>query len=176
MRYVVVCVLQGAAGAFNNQMRKEVWVKLKAKSSKLPAHFTIKAPFEHDGPITALEGILESCCKEEKAEPFRLEGYGHFSDRVVYMNVNMSLGGKTMHDRFIDAMGVVPYVAFDEKDGKDKIFHVTVASKRIQPAFDKIWEYANSKPCDFDCQFDNISIYKWQDNTWVLHRIYQLQH
>ncbi|ETJ38248.1 hypothetical protein Q604_UNBC07620G0001, partial [human gut metagenome] len=48
MRYVIVSVVKGPAGNFNNNLRKEVFEKLGAKSSKLPAHFTIKAPFEAD--------------------------------------------------------------------------------------------------------------------------------
>ena len=48
MRYVVVSVVKGEAGNFNNNLRKEVYEKFNAKSSKLPAHFTIKSPFETD--------------------------------------------------------------------------------------------------------------------------------
>ena len=48
MRYVIVSVVKGKAGNFNNNLRKEVFQKFNAKSSKLPAHFTIKAPFEYD--------------------------------------------------------------------------------------------------------------------------------
>ncbi len=174
MRYVIVCVLQNEAGAFNNQMRKDVWDKLKARSSKLPAHFTIKAPFEYDEPITELEEVLETFCQRERAYPFKLEGYGHFGDRVVYMHVDMSKEAKEVHDRLIDELRQVPYIHFSKQDDKDKTFHVTVASKRIQPVYQEVWEYANSKPCHFDCKFDDISIYKWEDNTWVLHKAYNL--
>lgn len=44
MRHVIVCVVKGEAGNFNDEMRKDIFEKFKAKSSKLPAHFTIKAP------------------------------------------------------------------------------------------------------------------------------------
>ena len=26
----------------------------------------------------------------------------------------------------------------------------------------------------FDCEFDNISVYKWENNTWVLHKEFLL--
>lgn len=175
MLYVIVCVVKGEAGEFNNQMRKEVKDKLNARSSKLPAHFTIKAPFEYDQPITELEQVLEQFSKEEKAQPFRLEGYGHFGDRVVFMDVKMSEAAKEVHDRLIDVMSKVPYISFDKKDGKNKNFHVTVASKRIQQVFDKVWDYAVNMPYDFDCMFDNISLYKWENNTWILKHEYILE-
>lgn len=58
MRYVLVSVVKGPAGDFNNNLRKDVFSKFKAKSSKLPAHFTIKSPFEEDN-INELENVLE---------------------------------------------------------------------------------------------------------------------
>ena len=58
MRYVIVSVVKGDAGNFNNNMRKDVYEKFKAKSSKLPAHFTIKAPFDYDD-ISELERTLD---------------------------------------------------------------------------------------------------------------------
>ena len=36
MRYVIVSVVKGKAGDFNNNLRREVFQKLGAKSSKLP--------------------------------------------------------------------------------------------------------------------------------------------
>lgn len=45
MRYVIVSVTKGNAGEFNNKIRKNLFEKFGAKSSKLPPHFTIKSPF-----------------------------------------------------------------------------------------------------------------------------------
>lgn len=173
MRYVVVCNVKGEAGDFNNRLRKEVYEKLGAKSSSLPAHMTLKAPFDEDD-ITELEKSLEVFCKREKAQPFKIEGYDHFDDRVIYMKVNMSVEGQAMHDRLIDKMSEVPYICFDKKDGKDKIFHVTVSSKKIGPIYDQLWDYVHQYPCQFDCLFDNISIYKWDETSWKLHRVFEL--
>ncbi|WP_338031207.1 2'-5' RNA ligase family protein [Clostridium paridis] len=94
MRYVIVCVVKGKAGYFNENLSKEIRNKFKAKASKLPAHFTIKAPFEYEGSINDLEELFQVFCAEEKAEPFKLSGYEHFNDRVIYMKVLMSLEGR----------------------------------------------------------------------------------
>ena len=94
-----------------------------------------------------------------------LDNYDHFDERVVYMKVEMSKEGKELHDKLIDTIDSLPYIAFDKKDGKNKIIHVTVASKRINDIYSELWEYVNTKPCNFQCEFDNVSIYKWQENT-----------
>lgn len=176
MLYVVVCVVKGEAGDFNNRLRQDIWGKFKARSSKLPAHFTIKAPFKYEGDVTELENVLEVFCQKECAQPFKIEGYDHFDNRVVYMKVNMSEESKAVHDRLIETVSKVPYMFFDKQDGKDKTFHITVASKKLQDLYHKIWEYVGQYPCEFDCFFDNISIYKWEEDTWKLYKEFRLSY
>jgi 2'-5' RNA ligase len=175
MRYVIVAVVKGDAGDFNNKLRKEVFQKFGAKSSKLPAHFTIKAPFEYDGDIGSLEGVLDNFCSREQAAPMEIRGFDHFGDRVIYMKVNMSKEGKALHERLIDVMRSLNYITFDNKDGKNKIFHVTVSSKGLTGIYQKLWEYVNTLKCDFESQFDNVCIYRWENYTWVLHKEYRLR-
>ena len=175
MRYVIVSIVKGPAGDFNNNLRKDIFSKYKAKSSKLPAHFTIKAPFEYNENITDLENCIEEISKKEKATPYKIDGYNHFDDRVIYMDVNMSKEAKKVHDELIDKLSTISYINFKNNEGKDKIFHVTLSSKKIQKIYKQLWDYVNTIPCFFDCMFDNICIYKWQNNTWVLHREYKLE-
>lgn len=175
MRYVIVSIIKGAPGDFNNDLRKEVFHKFGAKSSKLPAHFTIKAPFEYEGDISELENALQEFSKDGKSEPLEIKGFDHFDDRVIFMKVNMSKEAKAVHDRLIDEMSKINYINFDRKDGKNKVFHVTVSSKRVQPIFTEVWEYVNKLSCDFNGKFDNISIFKWVNNTWVIHKEYLLK-
>ncbi len=174
MRYVVVSVTKGEAGDFNNNLRKDVYNKFKTKSSKLSAHFTIKSPFETDN-ISELDNLLYKFCKDNISTTYRINGYDHFDDRVIYMKVIMSLEGSIVHDKLVDCMSKIDYINFDRLDGKDKIFHVTISSKKIRPIFNELWEYVNKFRCDFICDFDNICIYKWEDNTWVLHNEYTLK-
>ena len=174
MRYVVVSVVKGKAGSFNNNLRKEVYEKFNAKSSKLPAHFTIKAPFESDD-IVELENILDKFTKENYCAPYKVKGYDHFDDRVIFMKVIMSEEGKILHNNLIDSMSSINYINFNKLDGKNKIFHITISSKKIKNIFDDLFNYISYIPCDFDCKFDNICIYKWENNTWVLHREYILK-
>ena len=172
MRYVIVSIVNGPAGDFNNKMRKNVFDKFKAKSSKLPAHFTIKSPFEWDN-IDDLENIIDKFSKTYKRAPYKIQGYNHFDNRVIYMDVKMSKEAKEIHDRLIDDLDILSYINFDKHDGKNKIFHVTISSKKIQKIYDELWNYVNQFTCDFNCNFDNICIYKWEDNTWKLHKMYE---
>ena len=174
MRYVVVSVVKGEAGNFNNNLRKEVYEKFNAKSSKLPAHFTIKSPFETDN-IVQLKNTLDKFSKENYSAPYKIKGYDHFDDRVIFVKVIMSKEGKILHDNLIDSMSSIDYINFDKLDGKNKIFHITISSKKIKNIFNDLLNYVSYIPCDFNCNFDNICIYKWENNTWVLHKEYLLK-
>lgn len=175
LRYVIVCVVKGEAGNFNNEMRRDILKKFNAKSSKLPAHFTIKAPFEYEGSTKELEKELYKFSKERKKAPFVMNKYNHFDDRVIYMDVNMSKEGKELHDDLIDVLSKFDYIKFNKKDGKNKIFHVTITSKKVPPIYDELWNYVNLYNFNFHCYFDNISIFKWEDKTWKLYREYRLK-
>ena len=174
MRYVIVSVTKGSAGDFNNSLRKDVFKKFQVKSSKLPAHFTIKSPFECDN-ISSLENTLKYFCENNKSAPYKVIGYNNFDNRVIYMEVFMSNSGKITHDKLIDELSKLSYINFSDHDGKDKVFHITVASKKIQKNFIKIYNYVKDIDCHFECSFDNISIFKWENNTWVLHKEYLLK-
>lgn len=174
MRYVIVSVVKGDAGDFNNNMRKDIYNNFKAKSSKLPAHFTIKAPFEYDGDISELESEIKNFCNNNKKASYVMDKYNHFDNRVIYMEVNMSEEGKKVHDKLIDVLDKFSYINFKEKDGKNKIFHVTLSSKNIRHIYGKLWQYVSDYPFSFNCYFDNVCIYKWDDFTWKLYREFKL--
>lgn len=177
MRYVLVAVVRGPVGEKNNALRKEVREKFGAKSSTLPAHFTIKAPFENEEEeMEKVKKALREFVAREKAEPYQIKGYSHFDRRVIFMDVAMSKEAKAVHDRLIDLLETFPEMQCGKKDGKDKKFHVTVASKRIQPMYEELWEHVQQYPCEFTCSFDNISLYRWGTTKWVLEEAFELTH
>ena len=103
-----------------------------------------------------------------------MDKYNHFDDRVIYMDVNMSKEGKEVHDKLIDLLDKFEYINFNKKDGKDKVFHVTLTSKKVPPIFNDLWNYVNLYSFNFNCYFDNISIFKWEDRTWKLYREFKM--
>lgn len=91
------------------------------------------------------------------------------------MKVYMSKEGKELHDKLIDIIDKSNYIKFDSLDGKEKVFHVTIASKKLKLKYNDLWNYVSKIKCDFKCKFDNICIYKWEDETWKLHRAFELK-
>lgn len=65
------------------------------------------------------------------------------------MKVIMSKEGKILHDNLIDSMSSIDYINFDKLDGKNKIFHITISSKKIKNIFNDLLNYVSYIPCDF---------------------------
>ena len=157
MRYVVVTVADGEAGVFNKKLSAEAFEKFKVKSSKLPAHITLKAPFETEEPIEVLEEAIEKYIKDKKAIPYENKGMRDF------------------HKGFVKAIKEVNYISFGSHEGENAIFHVTVSSKKVSFVFDEMWQWINQFNCNYNVLLNNISIYKWQDNTWKIHKRFELK-
>lgn len=164
-RYVIVSIIEGEGGIINNELRRMVFERFHVKSSTLPPHFTIKGPFECED-ISDLLDILDNFSRFNRAYPLKMEGYSHFDDRVIYMDVKLSREAKLVHDDLIDELDELPYIHFKHNEGKNKVFHVTVASKKIRDKFKDIWRYVNEFPYSYEGYFNNITIYKWVPHRW----------
>ena len=168
MKYVIVSVVHGKAGEFNQELRQKAREKYGAKLSSLPPHFTIKAPFDYNGSIKELKRGMQLFAEKEKKEVYEVKGYDHFERRVIFMDVIMSTQAKAMHDRFIEFLEGFSYLTWKGKDGKDKRFHITIAAKKVEPFYDRLWDEVNHYPCEFLCWFDNICLYRLEDSNWML--------
>lgn len=168
-RYVLVCNIEGEALKFHHKLTNNVCHKFNKKPQKLPAHFTLKAPFETD-KIEEMINILNKFVHDKKKTPIKIQSFGRFRQDVIYMNIKVSEAAKKVNDELIDELVKIPWLEFKANEGKDKIFHCTIVSRRLQDKFKEIWDYVNQYQCDFNTYFDNISLYQWKNNTWILYK------
>lgn len=173
-RYVIVCLMNSEVQDFHNKLTSEVCSLFKVKRQKLPAHFTIKAPFEKEN-ISELESMTEDFCSKNKAFSITLRDYSHFRDSVVFMDVSLSKEAEKIHDYYIDSLQKISWLDWKRNEGKGKKFHCTIVSKIKDDKFKDIWDYCNKHPYTFNASFDNISIMKWEKHGWILYKSFHLQ-
>lgn len=172
-RFVIVCLLKEETLEFHEKLVQDVCDKFKVKRQKLPAHFTIKAPFETD-KIEEIEPLIDKFVKNRNKQDILIDGFDHFRTDVVFMKVIPSMGAISLHDDFIDELKKVPWLNWKKHEGKGKIFHCTIVSRLMEDKFNPIWDYVNKYNPQFNTYFDNISILKWQDFRWMIYREYKL--
>jgi 2'-5' RNA ligase len=168
-RYVIVCLIKGEALEFHERLVGEVCEKFNVKRQRLPAHFTIKAPFETDN-ISEIEELTEDFCKTMKRSAMILKNYGHFRDSVVFMDVIPSKEALEVHDKYIDVLLGVKWLEWKRNEGKGRVFHCTIVSKLLGHKFKPIWDYVITLPFSFNSYFDNISILRWEKDRWITFR------
>jgi len=172
-RYVIVCLIKGEALQFHEKLVDEVCSKFNVKPQRLPAHFTIKAPFELED-VSEIENIIESFTKNRKSEGILIDGFGFFRTNVVFMKVNPSSDAKKIHDDFIKELKKVSNLEWKPNEGKEKVYHCTVVSKLREDKFQPIWEYVSNFSPKYELQFDNISILRWENYRWVTHKEFKI--
>lgn len=166
-RYVLVCDIGGEAFEFHKNIVNEVCSRFNKRPQKLPAHFTLKAPFETD-QVEDMVKVLENFAKNKNKTPININGFGSFRQDVVYMDIKMSDAAKVVHDELIDEISKIPWLEFKKNEGKDRVFHCTILSRRIKDRFHEIMDYVKQNQCKFDSYFDNLTLYRFENNTWVV--------
>lgn len=174
MRYVIVCLLKGDILKFHEKLVEDVCREFKVERQKLPAHFTIKAPFESDN-IKELEEITSEFCRRNVKTPMKVNGLGHFRDNVVFMDIHPSNKAIEIHDDYIDELKGLHWLEWKNNDGKNKKFHCTIVSKRIKDKFNMIWDYVSDFSPNFQFNFDNISILIWENGRWETYKEYMFK-
>lgn len=173
-RYVIVCLLKGEVLDFHEKLVSDVCKTFGVKRQKLPAHFTIKAPFEAES-IDELEKITEEFCSKNVKASIKMEGINHFRDNVVFLDIHPSKEAVSIHDKYIDELKKLNWLEWKKNDGKGKKFHCTVVSKRINHKFNDIWDYVLEYNPYFETYFDNIAILRWKDYKWETYKEYSLK-
>jgi 2'-5' RNA ligase len=175
-RYVIVCLIKGSALKFHENAVSDICSKFKVSRQRLPAHFTIKAPFETD-KIEEIETLTEGFVNDRKKEEIEIEGIGHFGTSTVFMSVHPNDGSLKIYHDYINELRKFPWLEWrGANDGAGKNFHATIVTKLRIDKFNDIWAYAkqNYNP-HFSLYFDNISILRWDKGRWITYKEYILK-
>lgn len=176
LRYVIVCLIKGDALKYHEDAVSDICFKFKVSRQRLPAHFTIKAPFETDN-ISEIETLTENFVSNRKKEKMEIKGLGHFGTSTIFMQVHLDNNALAVYDDYIKELRKLPWLEWRGRhDGEGKNFHATIVTKLREEKFNDIWNYASLKYNPFFLShFDNISILRWDKDKWVTFKEFMLK-
>lgn len=174
MRYVIVCLLNDEVKQFHASLVEDVCGKFNVMPQKLSAHFTIKAPFESED-ISDIIKITSNFYEKHNSEEVELEGFGHFRNDVIFMDVIPSANAIRTNELFINDLKKCKNLTWKRNEFKEKKYHCTIVSRRISSQFYEIWEYVNKRKYYYKTSFNNITIMIWKDNTWKVYKQFYLK-
>lgn len=175
MKYAVVYLIRGKAGKYQQKLVRDIGPKFGENymiENPLPAHVTLKSPFETKSS-KKLESVLEEFSEKYHSSDIKIRGFGNFNKFVAYMNVKFSKSAFKLQKDLIKKISKLGIPA-NEYDKKHKP-HATIAYGNTKESFDKIWNYLKTltKP-KFDLKFDNITILK-KEKYWKIYKVYEIK-
>jgi 2'-5' RNA ligase len=108
-------------------------------------HMTLFGPFFTDSP-EQVKMVVEATFGDYTKIPYRLAGFNHFDNRVVYVDVGPSEQLLAARSELADRLGDIATSTTPLTDHAGSFdYHVTVAFKRIEQCFPEIWSYVTDQ-------------------------------
>jgi len=158
-------------------IKQEIFEKYKsAHTLKSPAHITLQKPFsrtEQAEPslLEFLEKIVDSISPFE----IRLSGFGHFENRVLFINVLQNVCLKEVHRKL--QQGLKEELNFSEKEIEINFTpHMTVAHKDLSPPmFKAAWQEFQNRKIECSFKAENLCLLKHNDKNWETFKLFNFK-
>jgi hypothetical protein len=177
MRVALVYLLKGEPRELQQKLVKEVGPMFGENymiENPLPAHVTLKAPFQMRN-IKKLEKFIEKFVRKNSKRNIKISGFGNFHKKVAFIKTKFSREGRKVHKTFVKELQKSLKIKPDKFDLKWKP-HSTIAYGNTKESFKKIWNYVkNLKKPRFDLKFDNITILIKPRKYWKIHKEFKLK-
>lgn len=137
-------------------------------ASKSPSHVTLIAPFfMSGGKSKELEERLEAFESTVNEVSLNLNGYGHFENRVIFVDVEPSTALETLQEQlevYLKNNGF-PFI----KEAKKPFHpHVTIATRDLKPEdFEAAWPTFEGKEFQASFTTNTMHLMKLSEDRWI---------
>lgn len=179
MRRNIVHFIRGEAGAAHEALTKDLAERFGVfpLHEMFPPHLTLKRGFElNETGIENLFSILDTFAAFHRQSDYKLHGFGHFEEDVIYMDVDASKEMVSTCSELITALHTIPDMEFHEYDDIEDDFHASVVMGRLKAfEYETVWKYLSSmEQPHFDMKFDNFAVMKKDGEKWIVDRLWEL--
>jgi len=152
--------------------KEEMKVSYQASHAlKSPAHITLQMPFKKDEEEeNKLDEGLAEWAAAQSSFSIRVNGFDHFSDRVIYVRVEEHQPVIQLHQSLKKMLTLT--LGFKAEELNKKMHpHMTIATRDLKPEqFVQAWQQFQNKK--YEAQFDAHSIFLLKHNGkyWDIYR------
>jgi 2'-5' RNA ligase len=136
---------------------------------KSPGHITLIPPFWMDEAAeTELQQNLQSFSSNNAELEIQLQDFGHFGDRVLFINVN---NNPLLNDVRLETEThfLQSFSRFIRKDERPFHPHITIANRDVRPSdFEKAWHHFSNATFQGNFKTKTISLLKLEEGKWVI--------
>lgn len=138
-----------------------------SKSLNSPAHITIIPPFSFpENYQQQIENDLEMSVTNHSPFSIKVQGFGHFGNRVIFANV---IGDDKVSQLYSKVYKIFKSY-LDHKNIKNDRFHphITIAFKDLVPEmFEEAWDYFSDLTYKREVLIDGITLLKHENKMWI---------
>jgi 2'-5' RNA ligase len=134
---------------------------------KSPPHITLVMPFRAgEEDLALLTSRLRSISVQHHPLHLQFQGYGHFGDQVVFMQVMPSGPLTVLRDALLQTL---PEAIARQVITRNPHFHphLTLAHRDLTPdRFPEVWSYVSSIPCQHESRIDAVCLLVHEQKRW----------
>lgn len=140
-----------------------------------PPHVTVKWPFSVDS-IWQFDDYCKSLANDITPFEVRIEGYGFFEPKVIFLKVLPSDELVKLHLRILSDLRGKFGIEKNKFEGATQQFHTTLAYSDISEAnFHKAkQELENVERPEWSFTFDSIGLFRFSGEEWLVHKKYNI--
>lgn len=138
---------------------------------KSPPHMTVQMPFWWDeGQEMDIYKAVQDGVRGTAEFDMKLEGFDHFDDRVIFVDVAESSGIAELHQSI--RRSLIDELGFKPERTRDRIHpHMTIANRDLSPEmFGKAWPAFRSRPFMAEFTVSSVAILKHNGTDWDVWR------
>jgi len=141
-----------------------------------PPHVTIKWPFEIND-IQPFEKYCEDLSKEIQPFEIKINGYGFFDPKVIFLKVEKNQNLINIHLKILKDLKEKFEIEKNKYEGAEPQFHTTLAYEDIsEENFHKAKkELKKAEQPKLSFIFDSLGLFRFTGEEWIIHKNYNIQ-
>jgi len=156
--------LRGRVSALKERMKADYNAGHALKS---PAHITLQMPFKRNSrDEDSISALLEKFSSEERPFTVRLDGFGCFAPRVIFIRVREHEPVKALHSRL--KVKLSEELGFSESEIMNDVQpHITVATRDLtKEAFREAWPEFQNEEFRGTFEVHSLFLLKHNGKSW----------
>ena len=175
MRYFIGYLFEGEARNYLEEISEDISQTFGTRPlhRRTPPHLTLYRPFETED-IRLERQILSEWSSKAIATPFNLEGFGRFTDRVIFVDANVDMYIKGLVEDLQHSISKIP--GMPQESGRPWRPHATLVKREMPEKIEWVWKYLSELPKpQFDLNFDAVTLFRFeQESGWLVEEEWKL--
>jgi 2'-5' RNA ligase len=169
-RFFIAIMLPKTIETYAAQVSQHLTERYKMKMAKAAPHITLLPPFLWaPDSIDEVKEAIARFTATQPPIPIEISGFGSFSRRVIYLNVNKTQGLMQLQSDLGDRLR--PILKSQESDVRSRPFtpHITVASRNVKrETFKSAWQEFKEEAVEFKFDCREIALLEYRQRWHVI--------